>query len=216
MNILSRHPILRAVEGDGFEIDVGNGTMVALFNRHIRGYPFAPYDARDGVSLEQILQNEEFHVEQMQKTMDAIERYARQGWPVFLTGDFNVPSHLDWTEQNAANNFGRVIEWPLSKALQTRGIRDSYREVWPDPVARPGHTWTEGWYPPYISDPNEKFDRIDYIYFKGDNVSVVDSQVIGLDKSNPSTDIEISPWGSDHRAVVSTFVLYPNSGPTEL
>lgn len=205
--ILSRFPIQRNAPGGGVEIELANGQKLAIFNRHLRGYPYGPYDLRDGKSPEEVIENEAFHVNQIQETIDSIEFYREEGWLVFLTGDFNTPSHLDWTPENAASNYNLAIDWPLSKELEKHHLRDTFRVMWPDPISRPGYTWTEGWYPPKVSDPNEKFDRIDFIYFSGDDLQLVDSRVLGYDKKNPSTDIEVQPWGTDHRAVVSTFIL---------
>ena len=82
--------------------------------------------------------------------------------PVFLTGDFNSPSHLDWTPAVAAvrDDVPYPFDWPVSRALADAGFRDSYREVHPDPVAVPGFTWTPGG---LESDPNEVHDRIDWV-----------------------------------------------------
>jgi hypothetical protein len=58
------------------------------------------------------------------------------GIPVFLTGDFNVPSHLDYTEaaMGTSDYVKFVVEWPVSKAIEAAGFRDSWREVEPGPL----------------------------------------------------------------------------------
>ena len=59
--------------------------------------------------------------------------------PVFLTGDMNSPSYLDWTAVAAVRpQVAYPLVWPVSKALADAGFRDSYRDAYPDPVARPG------------------------------------------------------------------------------
>ena len=59
---------------------------------------------------------------------------------MFLVGDFNSPSHLDWTEATMkvrpAIKF--PVEWPASKLLADSGFTDSYRAAHPDPVKESG------------------------------------------------------------------------------
>jgi endonuclease/exonuclease/phosphatase (EEP) superfamily protein YafD len=47
--------------------------------------------------------------------------------------------------------------------------------------------------------------RIDYVYFKGKGLKVTDAKIVGEDKEH--ADIVVSPYPSDHRAVVATFTL---------
>ena len=61
-----------------------------------------------------------------------------------LLGDFNEPSHLDWTLEAAelGLNFGFEVNWPISSVLESIGMIDSYREKYPNPIESPGFTWT--------------------------------------------------------------------------
>jgi endonuclease/exonuclease/phosphatase family metal-dependent hydrolase len=86
---------------------------------------------------------------------------------VVLTGDFNTPSHLDWPD----------VEWPVTKAAEEAGLRDSYREAHPDPAADPGHTWPR--VHPEHEDGScrpEPQDRIDYVLHNGQGLKVLDSR----------------------------------------
>lgn len=38
--------------------------------------------------------------------------------PLFICGDFNTPSHLDWVESTKSNHGGWVFEWPTTKLLR--------------------------------------------------------------------------------------------------
>ena len=59
------------------------------------------------------------------------------------------------------------------------------------------------WTPLTNQESNGVFDRIDFVYFSaGDGVTVTNSTE--LDGRN-----SINPWPSDHRAVLSTFLLKP-------
>ena len=44
-------------------------------------------------------------------------------------------------------------------------------------------------------------DRIDFVYFKGEGLQLTAGRIVGEDKKN--ADIVISPYPSDHRAVVA-------------
>jgi hypothetical protein len=128
------------------------------------------------------------------------------GVPVFLTGDFNEPSHLDWTAEAAAAglNFGKQVDWPASRAVADAGLLDAFRQLRPDEVLDRGETWTPG-SPAPIVDANEVHDRIDFVYYAGDDVVPTSALTFGYDANDPNTDIGIQPYPSDHRAVVAEF-----------
>ena len=130
------------------------------------------------------------------------------GSPVFLTGDFNEPSHLDWTQAaaNAGLHFGKKVDWPTSEAVAHAGLLDSFRQLRPDVINDRGNTWTPGSPAPTL-DPNEVQDRIDFVYYSGPNVTPVSAKTLGYNASDGSTDIAIQPYPSDHRAVVTQFSL---------
>src|SRR5262245_8520399 len=132
--------------------------------------------------------------------LTALGRVAADGTPVFLTGDFNSTSHLDSGADGPS----------VSRMLADAGLRDSYREAHPDPVASPGFTWTPG-APHPLADHEKDRSRIDYVYAAG-RAETVASQVVG-ESGGPNTDIAIAPWPSDHRAVVSTFRVVPLPAP---
>lgn len=156
-----------------------------------------------------------------QRTLDAVAPLLKNGERVILCGDFNEPSHLDWTQRAAEKGMDRLInnptatplrfkiEWKGSRLLEQLGLRDAYRTVFPDEAAEPGNTWT----PPYSNGTpgRRKWDdqvliRIDRIYFGGDGVKVLDAAVIG--ENAATSDIVFDGrWPSDHRAVVATFAV---------
>ncbi len=140
---------------------------------------------------------------------------------VLLTGDFNEPSHLDWTlayTQNGPDRWVKnptptplrfAVRWPGSVALADAGLIDSFRAVHPDEVRKPGFTWTPE-YPdktpgrrPYGEQVR---DRIDRIYHVGHGLEPTDARVIGESKDNADVVFE-DRWPSDHRSVVVTFRL---------
>lgn len=138
---------------------------------------------------------------------------------VILTGDFNEPSHLDWTQRFALDGTDRwvknptgtplrfAIEWPGSRQLASIGMLDSYRFVHPNEVERMGVTWT----PPYLDETpgrrkygDQVLDRIDRIYHAGGALCPIAAEVIGED-TRTSDIVFASRWPSDHRAVVIDF-----------
>lgn len=56
--------------------------------------------------------------------------------PIIMGGDFNIHSHLDWTEatKDLYHHGGAVVNWTVSKTMESAGFKDSFREINPDPV----------------------------------------------------------------------------------
>ena len=204
--VLSRYPIVGATEhGLGVKIDL-HGKLMVLFNIHPTDYPYQPYQ----------LLGIEYGAAPYVSSSAAAVRYARRtrGSSLQLllkdlaaavdadlfavTGDFNEPSHLDWSQ--AAVDAGLqplVVPWPLTQALEANGFIDTYRAIWPDVTARPGFTWS-----PLIgtSSGEDHPDRIDFVLVRG-NFIVREAVVVGEDPDH--ADIVVSPWPSDHRAIVA-------------
>lgn len=209
--VISRYPLFEPDGGDGTYLYamIAPRRAVVVSNVHLRAYPYGPYDLRDGATVEAVLANEQYHMEEMATRFQTLPALADRGMPVFLTGDFNAPSHLDWTDAARDRHFGLVVEWPVSAELERLGFRDTYRERHPDPVDSPAFTWTPG-YPPPMVEPGEVHDRIDFVYGAGPSVTTA-SAVIG--EGGPYTDVAVEPWPSDHRAVASTFEVEPAEVP---
>jgi endonuclease/exonuclease/phosphatase family metal-dependent hydrolase len=213
-HILSRYPLFDP-PGDPLYVWVEPlpGRIVAVANVRMPATPYGPEAVRDGQDLAAVLQMEtDTRLPAIQPYLEALPKVAADGTPVFLTGDFNSPSHLDWTEavMKARPQVKYAVEWPVSKALADAGMHDSYREAHSDPVAQPGFTWTAGYPYPRVKS-NETLDRIDIVWSAG-NASVTASQVVG-EAGGPDVDIPVTPWPSDHRAVVSTFHVGPGTAP---
>ncbi len=136
----------------------------------------------------------------MQRLLGELRPVLASGSPVFLTGDFNEPSHLDWTPRAAAAGICPVaVEYPSTRAVVEAGMRDAYRAVFPDEVRYPGRTWTPI---TRLDDPKDRHDRIDFVFVDGAGVDVKSCEVVG--ESPEFSDIVVQPYPSDHRAVVAT------------
>lgn len=211
-NMISRYALDEPRATDEFAwLTLRNGRRVAVTSVHLTAYPYGPYDLRDGASREFVLFNERTHRREMRSRIRTLSALAEAGVPVAIVGDFNAPSHLDWTSRVArwrrqnGEEFVRPMPWPVSIRLLRNGFRDSYRTAHPRPINAPGYTWTPGYPPPEVT-ADEVLDRIDQIYVGGP-VRTVSSRVVGEDARD--ADVVVRPWGTDHRAVVSTLRLRP-------
>lgn len=185
------------------------GEIVAVGNTHLPSDLYGPEAVRDGAAPATVLGLEDEARMPSAQALLPLATVARDGTPVFLTGDFNTPSHRDWTPAMQALRPEAVkypVDWPVSKALELAGFRDSFREVHPDPRLRPGLTWTAGMPAPYLR-PRETLDRIDFIWTAG-TARAIDSRIFGEPGGN-DVDESVFPWPSDHRALVSTFEVIP-------
>jgi endonuclease/exonuclease/phosphatase family metal-dependent hydrolase len=215
--IVSKLPIIEPPGADGryVFIEIAPGAVIALASVHLPSDPYGVYDVRDGKSVEEVIKLEqETRLPAAQERLDVLPGLVQAGIPAFLTGDFNAPSHLDWTPATVGlrPQILYPVAWPVSTAIEAAGFRDTYRELHPDPVKDPGLTWWAG--RPLIDgypDPSEPQDRIDIIYAAG-NSTTTDFKIVG-EKGGPQVDIAVDPWGTDHRGVVGTFTVQPGVPP---
>jgi len=205
LQILSKYPILEASGGDGLYgmIEVQPGYAIPFFNDHLDYVDWGPNKLAKGKSVEEVVANEnEVRTSSFDRPAEAMVQLIGDGYPVFLTGDFNEPSSLDYTAEAVGSRpqVTAAVPWPVSERLFDLGFRDSYREIHPDPVADPAIT------------QQKSHERIDYVYAAGDS-KTTDSKVVG-EPGGEDVDIEEAPWTSDHRAVLSSFDVTPVAMPT--
>jgi len=215
---ISRFPILDAPNSDRqfVLVEVRPGQVVALANVHLPSDPYGADFIRDGRLLDEVIALEKtVRLKPLTPYLKALAPVVAQEVPVFLTGDFNAPSHVDWTEAMVdARPFLRYpVDWPVSRAVENAGFKDSWRVVHPDPVTHPGLTWWAGRpsLENYAPDENDPKDRIDFVWFAG-SAKVLSSELVG-EPGAENVTLSISPWPSDHRAVVSTFSVEPAPVP---
>jgi len=231
-NIMSRYPIFDSGAGVRTEpgmapygiaaldaahvpawVMVRPGEIVAVANTHLTSDPYGPEAVRDGASLAEVLALEARVRMPEARPLLSLGALAQTGMPVFLTGDFNTPSHRDWTEAMRGvrpDVIRYVVDWPVTRAMEDAGLRDSYRDAHPEPAVRLGYTWTAGMPAPYVR-PRETIDRIDFI-FTGGASETLSSQIVG-EAGGDGVDIAVTPYPSDHRSVVSTFRVTPALAP---
>lgn len=204
--ILSRFPIVRLLT-DGVVVQVNKNLQVAVFTVHLSPYPYEPYDFRDGVitTPEQAIASASLtRLPEIEPVIDQIEAMQAEGIPVFVTGDFNEPSHFDWNATTAANNlhFEKIVSWPVSNAIVNSGLVDAYRLAFSNAANFPGNTWTP------VRTPNEVYDRIDIIYHsENEAYSLTDIRLVG--GLSDGSGISVEGYASDHFGVLAAYALNP-------
>jgi exodeoxyribonuclease-3 len=200
--ILSRFPIIE--KKDNYVIiELPNQERVALSSVHLVAYPYEPYDLRDkkiSTADEAIASAAKIRIPQLTPVLHDLDSLKKLEIPVFLTGDFNEPSHLDWTEKTAQDrlHFSMVVEWPCSKAILNTGFKDAYRQAFRDEVAKKGITWTTN------PAENEVYDRIDFVYYSQIKSWKLDS-VKRIGRPDNEASFKIEGYESDHFGVIAWF-----------
>ncbi|WP_202918346.1 HAD-IA family hydrolase [Streptomyces cavernae] len=211
LGIISRHPITAGL-GDpdvGFygaagarirlEQEPGGAVEVDVWTAHLDYTPYGPYEAAfDGLPAAELIAHEAARLGQMREALRSIAEAAGADRPVVLVGDFNTPSHLDWPD----------VAWPVTKAAEEAGLRDSYREAHPDRTREPGHTWS----PVHTEHEDgsgrpEPQDRIDYVLHNGRGLTVLGSRTLVSGSPQAWPDVAGNAWPSDHAAVITTFAV---------
>jgi len=224
--VLSRFPISELLPltsddaGLGARIRVNSDPVqdVIVYVCHLSPYPYGPYSAcLEGLNASQVLNDEpqSGRVQQMSNILNQMGSFLTNAdsVPVFLMGDFNSPSHIDWTAAASPLHCGYAIDWPVTRHVETAGMVDSYRESHPDPLADPGNTWS----PIYetFTHPGgqlEPLDRIDMVHSAGAGVITVASEVFLVEPIAQFPNHENNEWPSDHAAVVSEFNVVLGGG----
>ena len=246
--LLSRYPITDSLtvfpeNGDHGSIykmvsEIG-GREIAVYTAHLDYLDDAYYNARgyDGSTWEEIpvprTVLEVLQRNDASQRDDAVRRFIEEagkdiseGKLVILGGDFNEPSHLDWTREtkDLFDHNGLVVPWTVTLLLDNAGYVDAYRALYPDVLEYPGFTFPADnplipvskltWAP-----KADERDRIDYIFYYPDPDLRLRSAVIFGPKGSicksqriqeTSEDRFIEPlgiWPTDHKGVLTTFRL---------
>lgn len=103
--------------------------------------------------------------------------------PIIFGGDFNSVSHLDDGKGNSGH----------SKLMSNANFIDSYRKIYPDATVKPGYSF------------NTSKARIDYIYYKGNNLRVLETKPIVPNFKGKG--ILTPNYPSDHLGFIAKFKL---------
>lgn len=216
LSIYSRYPIVKTFtypdsistfNFGGVELNV-NGKKVRVFDTWLHYLPDARLVPTDKTESEILSwETEGTRDDEIKRILSVLQPVLAESdsIPVIMGGDFNIHSHLDWTESTKKlyNHGGAVVGWPVSKAMEEAGFKDSFREIHPDASKELGVTW-------YWSDNNikDRMDRIDYIYYRGKSLRVVNSESYNADIFGTLEFYgEKFLYASDHGFVLSQFEL---------
>ncbi|MBV7532982.1 endonuclease/exonuclease/phosphatase family protein [Chitinophaga sp. sic0106] len=242
--VMSRTPITDSstvFEGQGEIyklITKASGREIAVYSAHLdylnyavylpRGYDGvtwkklpAPVTNIDTIMASNLASKRDEAIAAFLKTAAADKKAGRL---IFLGGDFNEASHLDWTSATSQlfDHHGVTANWTCSAMLYQQGFKDSFRELYPNPVTHPGFTFPAdntavpvcklAWAP----DADER-ERIDFIYFYPDKkLKVLKSNVVGPAGSiirnqrgkETGKDVFMEPvgvWPTDHKGLLTVF-----------
>ena len=214
--ILARYEIVERLR-DGIKIKLPTGQMAYLFNLHLPSNPYQPYQLlniqpkwhkhwdtpfikteAEAIAFAKLARGGEIST-----ILSQISALAEKDIPVFVVGDFNEPSHLDWTQEAIKSGLHPIkVAYPTSLRMANAGFDDAWRKIHPDEIKSPGFTWSPL---TKADDPEDHHDRIDYVYFKGSQLKLVNAEIAG--EKRRAADIVVRPYPSDHRAVIATFKL---------
>ncbi len=212
--VISRFPLIDPPGANGkyVFVEVTPGNVVAIANLHLPSDPYGPDLMRDGTSLHDVLETEEItRMPMLRGYLEKLPELIDNGIPTFVTGDFNSPSHTDWTAHSFGDSVDQnfAVAWPATLAMSDAGFKDTWRTLHPDAAAMPGHTWWAG-RPPleaYSPGENDAQVRIDYVWFAGP--AQPSSIFIVGEEHAPDVSLSVMPWPSDHRGVVASFETRP-------
>jgi exodeoxyribonuclease-3 len=146
MAILSRYEILRYMGNESFcgiEI-IFNGKVLRFFNIHLTDEPFTmfslyrlPYNNTPAhCTVKEAIQ---LSYDSRKKEIENLLMSVNNNTIIF--GDFNEPSHLDWTQKTFENKMvPAIVPWKISRLLAIHNFRDIIRIKYTDPVKYPMYT----------------------------------------------------------------------------
>ncbi|KAL0938178.1 endonuclease/exonuclease/phosphatase family [Colletotrichum truncatum] len=214
VGIISKYPITTTHVHDSWggyvEIALGEDKVV-LWNVHLGYTPYGPYDfCFDKMSVDKVLKREEEskRTPQIKSVVKAMQTQLANAdkVPVLLVGDFNAPSHMDWTDALKDKHCGQgYVPWPTSIEPTNAGLVDSFRVAHPDPKKELGITWS----PIFLTNEGrpEPMDRIDFVYHKGKKLAVADSKHLVVGSPKPEPNHADNEWTSDHAAVLTNYLF---------
>jgi len=218
--IVSRYPIMDTYgpthnhAGAGARIVLNDEPRqeIVVWSVHLSSTPYGPNQAcLKGAATEDILAGQaRKQLRDISSILAALAAHVSDAdkTPVFLAGDLNTPSHLDWGPAAAGLHCGYAVPYLVTLEIEATGLIDAYRQISPDPVADPANTWSPV-YEVYIypTGESEPMDRIDMIFFTPASAQVTDANTFVIGEPAQSPDHQGNQWPSDHKAVLADFIL---------
>lgn len=214
--IYSRYPIkktftypdsISTFNFGGVEIDM-EGTPIRIFNTWLHYLPdmrLVPTEKPESEIL--AWDDAGTRDDEIRRILSVLQPVMAQAdtIPMIIGGDFNVHSHLDWTEKtrNLYKHGNQTVQWTVSKAMEQAGFKDSFREIHPNPEKEIGATWLYD-----NKDQLTRSDRIDFIYYQGKRLRVTHSETYNQELGKPlNFKGEEFFYPSDHGFVLTTFKI---------
>ena len=180
---------------------------------------FIGYQLRDNPEMddETLLEAESVRSDRLKQATALIEHLKEAGQlqselPLLVGGDWNCPSHLDWTRDTArVYRNRREMPLPVSLAMRDAGFTDTFRALHPNPVQHPGITWSPMFRGPAPGDEGtaQSFERIDRLYLKNPtdgtgrwSLRTTAAQVLPLVWEDDAVPSAQRTFPSDHGALV--------------
>ena len=205
--------------GVGAKLRDSNGRELLAWSTWIDYQAYITYALRENLTIsdEDLLALESVGSNRLTQANAIIEHLLNTGQldadiPLLVGGDWNCPSHLDWTvDTTRVYKRRRALQLPVSTAMQTAGFTDTFRELYPNPVQHPGITWSpmfrtkgEG-----AEKEDQCFDRIDRLYMKNPSSPKGDwvlrpmaAHVLPIVWEDDSIPVVDRQFPSDHGALV--------------
>ena len=180
---------------------------------------FIGYELRDKPEMddETLLAAETVRSNRLNQATALIEHLKEAGQletdlPLLVGGDWNCPSHLDWTRDTArVYRNRREMPLPVSLAMRDAGFADTFRVLHPNPVQHPGITWSPMFRGPApgVEGTEQSFERIDRLYLKNPtdatgrwSLRPTSSRVLPLVWEDDAVPSAQRDFPSDHGALV--------------
>ncbi|CAJ0574208.1 unnamed protein product, partial [Mesorhabditis spiculigera] len=225
--LLTKHRIIEeSVEnttaGIHARIELPDGQQVSFWAYHGFWRAYGPYAAfnRLVTNLSQILDGEHVplkskigraeNVKEILKSRSmAHDLSVLERVPIIIAGDFNSPSHLDWTNETSHLHGDWVVPWPSTEILMENGFIDAYREEFPDPISHPGLTWST------VCKENveweyafpEPQDRLDFIFYRGHVKPLRTELYAGNEPLEKMPNHKMNDFPSDHYVIYTDFEI---------
>ena len=199
ISVMSRYPIEESCSLfdpfrlGGVKVAPNKGQAFNVFSLWIHYLPAWRNDSRaEGASAEALVKGEwGTRAKELKTILERAKDLIGQAdkTPLVIAGDFNSPSHLDWTEKTKKWHNGLAVTWPVSKQMEEHGFTDTFRSLTPNLLHFDKEkNWRGG---------AEKLSwRIDYIFSKGKKLQA--------ERSTMWNQFHAS-WPSDHPLVITEF-----------
>lgn len=174
LSILSRFPINRTIKlykanrSGGVELAVSKNQYMYLFNVSLDDNPdWSSFSNKYTQGSYYVEKEEEKRAGDLREMMEQIRVILKptERTSIVFMGELNSISNVDDYYRNY------IERYPVANTLKKYKFKDSYRELYQNIRINSGYTRN-------INSKYEKKGRVDYIYYKGKDLKVLDSKVI--------------------------------------